>query len=100
MTAFTEPCVCLSHEVRTIPRDTDMPHRRVTSVLTARFLLDIQEASRRPTAAMSTDGSELSSRTPYFSTASWSTFSGILSTPMSVSFLSDPQAAAGDDEAR
>ncbi|KAI0704490.1 hypothetical protein C8T65DRAFT_653709 [Cerioporus squamosus] len=79
MTAFTEP---------------------VTSVLTARFLLDIQEASRRPTAAMSTDGSELSSRTPYFSTASWSTFSGILSTPMSVSFLSDPQAAAGDDEAR
>ncbi|RDX51235.1 hypothetical protein OH76DRAFT_318540 [Lentinus brumalis] len=76
MTAFTEP---------------------VTSVLTSRFLLDIQEASRRSAAAMSTGGSESSSGVLYFSTsrASWSSFSRDLSTPMAFSFQSESPSCLG-----
>ncbi|TFK85095.1 hypothetical protein K466DRAFT_654427, partial [Polyporus arcularius HHB13444] len=74
MTAFTEP---------------------VTSVLTSRFLLDIQEASRRTAAIMFTGGSELSSGAPYFSTfrASWNSFSRDLSTPMAFSFQSESRSS-------
>ncbi|RPD53396.1 hypothetical protein L227DRAFT_581421 [Lentinus tigrinus ALCF2SS1-6] len=76
MTAFTEP---------------------VTTVLTSRFLLDIQEASRRPVAAMSTDASM--SGAANSSTAPWSSFAGSLSTAVYFSFIPDSQSSSeGGDE--
>ncbi len=96
MTAFTEPCVLLlSERSMDAGGGTDTLLRRVTSVLTSRFLLDIQEASRRTAAIMFTGGSELSSGAPYFSTfrASWNSFSRDLSTPMAFSFQSESRSS-------